>query len=80
MRYQGAEGSIAQEKINLQCLENIWKDWGETWTWEKKEGLSEGSNQPNSDDNIVAEAWVLYCTDTNILKRIGIPLQKNPKW
>ena len=39
MKYQGAEGRIAPNNITPQCLEYIWKDWGETCMWENTQGL-----------------------------------------
>ena len=39
MRYQWEEGGIDPDKRTPQFLEDIWKEWGETWIWQNTEGL-----------------------------------------
>ena len=39
IRCQGASWRIAPDNRNPKCVEEIWKDWGETWMWENKKGL-----------------------------------------
>ena len=43
MRFQGSAGTISPDKRTIQCLENIWKQWGEIWIWDKKKELSYGA-------------------------------------
>ena len=43
MRYPGESGKIDLDNITPKYIEDIWKDWKETWIWEKIEGLSYGT-------------------------------------
>ena len=43
VRYQGATGTIDPDSITLQRLEDIWKQWGETWIWQNIEVISDGA-------------------------------------